>query len=137
MTDIKFMDLSENDNPATTDSILIGNEDNGLKRTTLGKLGDMFAIHGLFTFKAVEQAFKAGTGVYTLQAPSVEGYQFAFWLAPYTYGAAHSFYATGASTATTQVYTADNITTKDTAGDSYVSHPGVGAIAVYVKSNVA
>ena len=29
MADIKFMDLSENGNPATTDSVLIGNSQDG------------------------------------------------------------------------------------------------------------
>ena len=30
MADVKFMDLSQNDNPATTDSVLIGNSVDGL-----------------------------------------------------------------------------------------------------------
>ena len=29
MADVKFMDLSQNDNPATTDSLLIGNANDG------------------------------------------------------------------------------------------------------------
>ena len=59
MADIKFMDISENDNPATTDSILVGNQDNGVKRTTLGKIGDMFAIHNLIHTETVTVNMKA------------------------------------------------------------------------------
>lgn len=137
MADIKFMDISENDNPATTDSILVGNQDNGVKRTTLGKIGDMFAIHGLFHFEEVKQAFKANTNHYSLQAPNIEGYKFVFWLAPYTYGGSHSFYASSPLSSTTLVFTSEQITVDDTVGDQWFSNPGVGAIAVYVKENVA
>lgn len=137
MADIKFMDLSENDNPATTDSILIGNEENGLKRTTLGKLSGMFAINGLFHFEEVKQAFMAGTNVYNLQAPNVEGYTFAFWLSPYTYGVSHTFYICWTLAQNTKTFTTDQITAADTVGDQYYPNPGVGAFAVYVKENVA
>ena len=137
MADIKFMNLSENDNPAATDSILIGNEDNGLKRTTLDKLSGMFAIHGLFHFEEVKQAFKANTNNYSLQAPNIEGYKFVFWLAPYTYGKSHSFYVSTPLSSTTSVFTSEQITVDDTVGDRWFPNPGVGAIAVYVKENVA
>lgn len=137
MADIKFMNLSENDNPAATDSILIGNEDNGLKRTTLYKLSGMFAIHGLFHFEEVKQAFKANTNNYSLQAPNIEGYKFVFWLAPYTYGKSHSFYVSTPLSSTTSVFTSEQITVDDTVGDQWFPNPGVGAIAVYVKENVA
>ena len=80
MADIKFMDISENDNPATTDSILVGNKDNGLKRTTLGKLGDMFSVHGLLHLEDVKTILKADTISYAIAAPVVDGYSFAFWL---------------------------------------------------------
>ncbi|WP_405077242.1 hypothetical protein ACIUDV_05850 [Limosilactobacillus reuteri] len=53
MADVKFMDLSQNDNPATTDSVLIGNSTDGLKRTTVGAIGNLFAVKGLLHFETI------------------------------------------------------------------------------------
>ena len=75
MADIKFMQLSENGNPATTDSVLIGNSQDGLKRTTLGTIGNMFAVHGLLHFENVQvsastaaQITKHNTGTLTFKS---------------------------------------------------------------------
>ena len=46
MADVKFMNLSENDNPATTDSVLIGNASDGLKRTKLENIVNLAKIAG-------------------------------------------------------------------------------------------
>lgn len=88
MADVKFMNLSENDNPASTDSVLIGNSTDGLKRTTVGAIGDLFAVKGLLHFETLQgQTPTTGTtNCATLSAPNVSGYTFAFWLNPSTFG---------------------------------------------------
>lgn len=136
MTDIKFMDLSENDNPAPTDSVLIGNQQNGVKRTSLSKLGEMFAVKGMLHFEEVDQDLKAGTQTYTLTAPQVEGYTFIFWLQANTHGKSHSAYLEATRHQTTTAYITDTITASDEVGDSYYPHPSVGSTAVYVKSEL-
>ena len=136
MTDIKFMDLSENDNPAPTDSVLIGNQQNGVKRTSLSKLGEMFAVKGMLHFEEVDQNLKAGTQEYTLTAPQVEGYTFIFWLQTCTHARIHNSYFENARKQTSTVYITDTITAADEVGDSYYAHPTVGATAVYVKSEL-
>ena len=104
MADIKFMDISENDNPATTDSILVGNQDNGVKRTTLGKIGDMFAVHNLLHTETVTVNMKNGTPTYVINAPSVEGYTFAFWLSSSTLGRTLPTYIDNPITASAKIY---------------------------------
>lgn len=136
MADIKFMDISQNDNPATTDSILVGNQDNGLKRTTLGKLGDLFAVHSLLHFEQVDTPLQAQTIKYPIQAPTVEGYQFVFWLSPASEGWVGSTYI--------------DYVNSEKAANIWISNPSsdglstfvngktfVRAIAVYIKSSVA
>ncbi len=135
MADIKFMDISQNDNPATTDSILVGNKDNGLKRTTLGKLADMFAVHGLFHIEQVNCLLKTGTINYAITAPAVEGYKFAFWLNSATTGWAGSTYIDRPDIPSSAIWIAypqgdglDNLVN----GINVVS-----AFAVYIKNSVA
>lgn len=83
MADVKFMDLSENDNPATTDSILIGNSTDGLKRTSVGAIANLFSLKGLFHFETVWATNAAGPpNQIRVTAPDVPGYTFAFWLEP-------------------------------------------------------
>lgn len=90
MADIKFMDLSQNDNPATTDSVLIGNSTDGLKRTTVGAIGNLFSVKGLFHLETVtgqtnptltDPGANKNVGI---TAPDVPGYSFAFWLSSAT-----------------------------------------------------
>lgn len=86
MANVKFMDISETSNPSSEDSILIGNASNGVKRTKLANLKQAVLPHGLFAMQGVgvNLANKdAGTtNQYSLTAPDVEGYKFAFWIAP-------------------------------------------------------
>lgn len=137
MADIKFMDISENDNPATTDSILVGNQENGVKRTTLGKIGDMFAVHGLLHTETVTVNMKNGTSTYPINAPSVEGYTFAFWLSPSTVGKLLPTYINNTISANANIYliNPDNVDLET--GDQWTPHPEVKASAVYVKNTVA
>lgn len=137
MADIKFMDISENDNPATTDSILVGNQENGVKRTTLGKIGDMFAVHGLLHTETVTVNIKNGTAAYPINAPSVEGYTFAFWLSPTTLGRTLPTYIDNQITATAHIYLYNPDNADVETGDQWFPHPGVQAVAVYVKNTVA
>ncbi len=137
MADIKFMDISENDNPATTDSILVGNQDNGVKRTTLGKIGDMFAVHGLLHTETVTVNMKNDTPAYPINAPSVEGYTFAFWLSPSTLGRTLPTYIDNPITASAKIYLVNQNNMDLETGDQWFPHPYVQAVAVYVKNTVA
>lgn len=85
MADIKFMDISENSNPATTDSVLIANNSNGIKRTTLGNILNMVpqpeSTKGLI-MTAVLHVLSNGLKDCKITAPTFEGYSFASWLTP-------------------------------------------------------
>lgn len=111
MADIKFMDLSQNDNPATTDSVLIGNSTDGLKRTTIGDIGNLFSVKGLFHLETVTGTTNptaTGPGAnksVAITAPDVPGYNFAFWL---------------------------NSATIDTVQPNYVDYPNVASAHVWV-----
>lgn len=137
MADIKFMNLSENDNPATTDSVLIGNQENGLKRTTLGKIGDMFAVKGLFHTEVVTMPLVNDKSYYDINAPAVEGYTFAFWLSSSVAGRTIANYIDNANQAGAKIYI--NITEGQDlqTGDQYTPTPHLQAVAVYVKNTVA
>lgn len=138
MADIKFMNLSENSNPSTTDSVLIGNSQDGLKRATLGTIEKMFAVHGLFHFEFVSTTLTdAKKQSYVLTAPHIAGYTFAFWVCPSSIGNALATYIEHADANPTNIW----IPT-DTA--QWVNFPNfidgrtqIGATAVYVKSTVA
>lgn len=137
MADIKFMDISENGNPATTDSILVGNKDNGVKRTTLGKIGDMFAIHGLLHSEKVTVNLKNNTASYPINAPSVEGYTFAFWLSPKTAGKILPTYLNDPTNPSTNIFLCNPDNVDVETGDQYFPHPHAEAVAIYVKNTVA
>ena len=98
MADVKFMNLSENDNPATTDSVLIGNSEDGLRRTTLGNIGSMFSTHNILHFEKVniltatqaaqitDPSAETVDIKYDLKAPAVPGYTFYCWIGYSTNG---------------------------------------------------
>ena len=98
MADVKFMNLSENDNPATTDSVLIGNSEDGLRRTTLGTIGNMFSTHNILHLEKVniltatqaaqitDPSAQTYNVKYDLQAPTVPGYAFYCWIGYSTNG---------------------------------------------------
>lgn len=98
MADVKFMDLSQNDNPALTDSVLIGNSTDGLKRTSVEKIIKLASAStdNLFHFEEVvvnNDLNKPNPGSgddnnssISITAPNVAGYNFAFWLEPSTQG---------------------------------------------------
>ena len=84
MADVKFMALSENENPATTDYVLTGNLTDGVKRASLANIGKLFQTNGILHTEEV-----TGVTVPTdptkknfvaIEAPVVEGYTFAFWI---------------------------------------------------------
>lgn len=135
MADIKFMDISENDNPATTDSVLIGNKDNGVKRTSLGKLGEMFAVHGLFHIEKVQQNLVKNTNYYRINAPAVEGYTFAFWLQSATFGGSLPTYIAEPNVGSCYAYIAADTDKLNSAIDGGVK--SIVEYAVYVKNEVA
>ena len=137
MTDVKFMDLSENDSPATTDSVLIGNSKDGLKRTSIGAIGNLFAVKGLFHFKKLSvhtvpdpnTATSPIRSIKGVTAPDVPGYTFAFWLSSATSGDIYSSYVEDPMNKVT------NIWLRITPGKTDAVY--VHVTAVYVKSTVA
>lgn len=87
MADVKFNDLTIDENPATTDSVLAGNDQGGMKRVTLQKIADLFTtnhlIHKEFVQGVTNPAATDGTNTKVhITAPDVAGYTFAFWLTP-------------------------------------------------------
>lgn len=144
MADIKFMNLSENGNPATTDSVLIGNSQDGLKRTTLGTIGNMFSVHKALHFEqvgtlantAASQIKDSGAGVvdcsYPIEAPSVPGYSFVCWVNSATNGFICSSYVASplSSSAAVWLHNAP-------VGPIKSSSTSVTAVAMYVKNELA
>lgn len=137
MADIKFMDISENDNPATTDSILVGNQENGVKRTTLGKIGDMFAVHGLLHFETVSVKLTADNvnSSFSISAPEVEGYTFAFWLSSATKGTMFGTYIENPAQSNTAAWFTHEASAN--ADFHWAVGNSINCIAVYVKNTVA
>lgn len=138
MADVKFMDLSENDNPATTDSVLIGNSTDGLKRTSVGAIGNLFAVKGLFHFEQflvssvadpnATVAFPAHS-VKDIKAPDVPGYTFEFWLNSATAGDVYPSYIATPTSKETEVWF-DIL-------DANTKAVNILVTAVYVNSTVA
>ena len=145
MADIKFMNLSENGNPATTDSVLIGNSQDGMKRTTLGTIGNMFAVHDALHFEEVQVAANTAAGQitdpaaqnwnvkYDIQAPDVPGYTFKCWIASQTTGfSAGNYVINKLANLGAQIWVVNAFTTA--LGDPNNS---VSALAMYVKNELA
>lgn len=138
MADIKFMNLSENGNPATTDSVLIGNSQDGLKRATLGTIGNMFSVHGLFHFEFVSTLLTdAKKQNYKITAPDIPGYTFAFWTSSSSIGNSLATYIENTNASSTNIWIpTDTIQWQDFA-NFIDGKTQIGATAVYVKSTVA
>lgn len=138
MADIKFMNLSENSNPSTTDSVLIGNAQDGMKRTSLGKIGDMFAVHGLLHFESVYTLLTdTKKQSYKITAPDVAGYTFAFWVCPSTIGNSFATYVESAHSNTTNIWIPTETMQFEHFSDFVNGKTQVGATAVYIKNTVA
>lgn len=144
MADIKFMNLSENGNPATTDSVLIGNSADGLKRATLGTIGNMFAVHGALHFEEVSMTTATASSQitdpsvpnwsvkYDIQAPDVPGYTFKCWIGSQTNGFTAANYVINKLSSLGQVWL--NAVPTNIINDSNNS---VTAVALYVKNELA
>lgn len=144
MADIKFMQLSENGNPATTDSVLIGNAQDGLKRTTLGTIGNMFTPHGALHFERV--ALHANTAAsqitdpsasafsvkYPVQAPDVPGYTFACWVASSVNGFCRGSYVDNPLGSSATLWVVNPLVSSIRDATTMVN-----VIALYVKDDLA
>ena len=144
MADIQFMNLSENGNPATTDSVLIGNSQDGLKRTTLGTIGNMFAVHQALHFETVR--INANTAVsqitnpsaetwtcsYPIEAPDVPGYSFVCWVNSATVGFVCQSYIDDSLGKSPKLWLAEAQVVSIKDSQSYVV-----AVAMYVKNELA
>lgn len=144
MADIKFMNLSENGNPATTDSVLIGNQQDGLKRATLGTIGNMFSVHQALHFEevSVPTSIKSDliantdqntrTGVpYDINAPAVPGYTFQCWIGSQTNGFVDINYVINKLNTNAQIWINTLPVNVTQNGNS------VSATALYVKNELA
>lgn len=144
MADIKFMNLSENGNPATTDSVLIGNQQDGLKRATLGTIGNMFSVHQALHFEEVsvltstraDQATNPDTNTtigvnFEVSAPSVPGYTFQCWIGSQTNGFASTNYMINKLNSNSQIW----IIAPEWAITN--SSNSVSATALYIKNELA
>lgn len=143
MADIKFMNLSENGNPATTDSVLIGNSQDGLKRTTLGTIGNMFAVHGLLHLENVKVPTSKAAGQITnpsaqyadvsfeVVAPTIEGYTFKCWIGSQTNGFICGNYVAEPQNSTALVWVNQFPTSQVQDANT------VQATALYVKNELA
>lgn len=140
MADIKFMNLSENGNPATTDSVLIGNSQDGLKRTTLGSIKNLLAPNNILHFEEVSRnasdveisnynpASQNNNGSVKVAAPDITGYTFKFWLSPQTNQFFSACYITNKTNPTGTIWI-QNIAPNQSGT--------VSSIAVYVKNELA
>lgn len=143
MADIKFMNLSENGNPATTDSVLIGNSQDGLRRTTLGTIGNMFAVHGLLHFENVQVPTSTASGQiadpaaqywdasFRVVAPNITGYTFKCWIGSQTNGFVCGNYVADPLNPTALVWVNQFPTSQVQDANS------VQATALYVKNELA
>lgn len=90
MADVKFMDLSENANPATTDYVLTGNSTSGVKRASLSNIGKLFKSSGTLHTEEVTGVTiptdPAKNKYVDIVAPIIAGYNFVFWINPRTTG---------------------------------------------------
>ena len=109
-----------------------------MKRTSLGKIGDMFAVHGLFHFESVFTLLTdAKKQSYTLTAPDVPGYTFAFWTSPSSIGNALATYIESANASSTQIWIPTDTAQWQDFANFIDGRTQIGAVAVYVKSTVA
>lgn len=141
MADIKFMNLSENGNPATTDSVLIGNSQDGLKRTTLGTIGNMFAVHDLLHFENVQVPTSTASvqdpgaqysdASFQVTAPNIAGYTFKCWIGSQTNGFVCANYIAEPLNSTSTVWVSKFPTSQVKNAKS------VQATALYVKNELA
>lgn len=144
MADIKFMNLSENGNPATTDSVLIGNSQDGLKRTTLGAIGKMFSVKGALHFEQVsvnadtaasqitDPVATTWTAQYSIKAPDVPGYTFKIWINSATNGFVCTNNIAG------PLFPSSTVWVKDAnVKDIRNSKCSITAVALYVKNELA
>lgn len=143
MADIKFMNLSENGNPATTDSVLIGNQQDGLKRTTLGTIGNMFSVHQALHFEEVSVLTSTKSSEitdpnvptsmsYDIQAPVVPGYTFQCWIGSQSNGFTCGNYVVNKLNANGQIWV-------DAVLGSILNNPGSSVVgtALYIKNELA
>lgn len=138
MADIKFMDISENDTPSTNDSILISNNTDGVKRTKLANVGQLFAINKLFhvewvTGQTNPDATDKLDNYVDIAAPVVPGYQFAFWLTPVTLGNTLPLNLVQATSVTTGIY----VYYAPGEDKKAMGPVKIGVTAVYVKNELA
>ncbi|EFJ69881.1 hypothetical protein HMPREF0514_10325 [Lactobacillus paragasseri JV-V03] len=142
MADIKFMNLSENGNPATTDSVLIGNSQDGMKRTTLGTIGNMFAVHSALHFEEVSVSTATNSSKitdpnveiglsYDITAPTISGYTFECWIGSQSNGFIATSYVNSKLNMQSQVWI------KAFGRDLTVANNSITATALYIKNELA
>lgn len=143
MADIKFMNLSENGNPALTDSLLIGNSDSELKRVTLDTLKNTVAPainKPLLIVKSTAIKFTdfSASGYASITARNVNNYTFLCWLSilPVNSGIHPSF--NDPTSSSSQAWLNNPNADWQTLSDEYSSgkNPWFNAYAIYVSDSV-
>ena len=94
-------------------------------------------MRGLFHTERVDKTLKAQTIQYPIEAPTVEGYQFVFWLSPSTAGWVGSTYIDTPNSKNASIWIAYPDKDSDYLKASVNGSTAVSSIAVYIKNPVA
>lgn len=97
----------------------------------------LIGMHGLFHTERVDKTIKAHTIQYQIEAPTVEGYQFVFWLSPSTTGWIGSTYIDTPNSKNANIWIAYPDKDSDYLKASVNGSTAVSSIAVYVNNSIA
>lgn len=134
MADIKFMDISENANPSTTDSVLVGNSTNGVKRVSLENIKGLIAPNvKALHIEYVTTPLNSNNSKKTLvTAPNVNGYTFMCWINSANINQYFGTWFENPLDTEAWAHT-DKVLSDFTSGDT----PKIGAWALYVNNELA
>lgn len=97
----------------------------------------IIGMRGLFHTERVDKTLKVQTIQYPIEAPTVEGYQFVFWLSPSTAGWIGSTYIDTLNSKNANIWIAYPDKDSDYLKSSVNGSTAVSAFAVYVNNSIA
>lgn len=97
----------------------------------------IIGMRGLFHTERVDKTLKAQTIQYPIEAPTVEGYQFVFWLSPSTTGWIGSTYIDTPNSKNANIWISYPGKDSDYLNLSANGSTAVSSIAVYVNNSIA
>lgn len=97
----------------------------------------IIGMRGLFHTERVDKTLKAQTIQYPIEAPTVEGYQFVFWLSPSTAGWIGSTYIDTPNSKNANIWIAYPDKDSNYLKTSVNGSTAVSSIAVYVNNSIA